>query len=281
MFGSILLCNLRLLSKPWSLLADITTSKLSPSVRVDSTMKSCPSISVDISASSSGTPSATAVAVSGASCDSAGSLLLCPTTLVAFPSLSGQQASFSSVLVHDSTLLWLLQAVLQDLVQCSVVLATELRVQHSEPSTQSSAVATLVLHLPFLGPCRIARQSRQFKEFRVPQRHRDSHKLSSTRDFASRPPTSSTLVQTTTDELHSSRDSPTSSTLVQRTRNRQDTGFNSAPRPCLPCICSVSCAQLSFTLKPDNGLCNTHDECACESSLSMSRLVYRLKASAV
>ena len=43
----------------------------------------------------------------------------------------------------------------------------------------------------------------------------------------------------------------------------------------------MSCAQLSFTLEPDNGLCNTHDECACESSLSMSRPVYRLKADAV
>ena len=67
---------------------------------------------------------------------------------------------------------------------------------------------------------------------------------------------------------HSFRDLPRTSTLVQQTRNRQDAGFISAPLPCLPCICSVSCAQLSFTLEPDNGLCNTHDECACESSLS-------------
>ena len=115
--------------------------------------------------------------------------------------------------------------------------------QHSEPSAHSPAVATLVLRLP-VGPSRIARQSREFKGFsqldkavdrettrsaRVPQRLRDSHNLSSTRDFASRPPTSSTLVHTTTDELHSSRDLPTSSTLVQQTRNRQDTRFNSAP----------------------------------------------------
>ena len=41
----------------------------------------------------------------------------------------------------------------------------------------------------------------------------------------------------------------------------------------------VLCA--TFTLEPDNGLCNTHDECAGDSSLSMSRPVYRLKASAV
>ena len=80
---------------------------------------------------------------------------------------------------------------------------------------------------------------------------------------------------------HSFRQQPTSSTrreirqrapLVQQTRNRQDTGCNSAPLPCLPCICSVFCAQLAFTLEPANGLCNTHDECACE---------YRLKTSAV
>ena len=125
-YGPHLLCNLRQLLKPWSPPADITTSKLSPSVSADSTVKSCPSICVDISASSSGTPSATAVDVT-ASGDSTTndkaprtfgntptrssrpswptrrSLLLCPRTLVAFPSLSGQQASFSSVLVHDST----------------------------------------------------------------------------------------------------------------------------------------------------------------------------------
>ena len=35
--------------------------------------------------------------------------------------------------------------------------------QHSEPSTCLPAVATLALHLPFLGPSRIARQSREFK----------------------------------------------------------------------------------------------------------------------
>ena len=48
-----------------------------------------------------------------------------------------------------------LQAVLQDLVQCSVDSATELH---------SPAVATLALRLPF-GRSRIARQSREFKEF--------------------------------------------------------------------------------------------------------------------
>ena len=29
---------------------------------------------------------------------------------------------------------------------------------------------------------------------------------------------------------------------------------------CLSCICSVPGAQLSFTLEPDIGLCNTHDD---------------------
>ena len=61
-YGSHLLCNFRQLSKPWSPPADITTSKLSPSVRADSTMKSCPSVSVNSPASSSSTPSATDVA---------------------------------------------------------------------------------------------------------------------------------------------------------------------------------------------------------------------------
>ena len=46
-YGSHLQCNLRQLSKLWSPPADITTSELSPSVRADSTPKSCPSISLD------------------------------------------------------------------------------------------------------------------------------------------------------------------------------------------------------------------------------------------
>ena len=43
----------------------------------------------------------------------------------------------------------------------------------------------------------------QHSATRGPQQLRDSHKLSATRDFASRPPTSSTPVQTTTDKLRS------------------------------------------------------------------------------
>ena len=41
------------------------------------------------------------------------------------------------------------------------------------------------------------------------------------------------------------------------------------------CRASPLCPVRNFRspLEPDNGLCNTHDECACESSLSMSRLV--------
>ena len=58
---------------------------------------------------------------------------------------------------------------------------------------------------------RVQRSEVSTSQLPSPETHRDSRKLSSTRDFASRPPTSSTLVQATTDELHSSRDSPTSS----------------------------------------------------------------------
>ena len=43
-----LLCNLRQLSKPRSPPADVTTSKLCPSVRVDSTLKACPPFSTDV-----------------------------------------------------------------------------------------------------------------------------------------------------------------------------------------------------------------------------------------
>ena len=46
-YGFHLPCSMRQLSKPWSPLANITTSTLSPSVRDHSTMKSCPSISAD------------------------------------------------------------------------------------------------------------------------------------------------------------------------------------------------------------------------------------------
>ena len=87
---------------------------------------------------------------------------------MAFPSLSGQQASFSSsacALVQrrrDCS-----QAVLQDLVQCSVVLATELRVQRSDSSKRSPAVAK---HLPFLDvrlvPCHESDRTPRAKGFK-------------------------------------------------------------------------------------------------------------------
>ena len=119
-YGFHLPCSLHQLSKTWSPPADITTSKLAPSVRADSTM------TADISASSSGTnrnccccdhvlrlcckrQSSTHVLgthqtrSSRPSWPTRRSLLLCLRTLTAFPSLSGQQASFSSVLVNDST----------------------------------------------------------------------------------------------------------------------------------------------------------------------------------
>ena len=56
MYGFHLPCSLRQLSKPWSLLADMTMSKLSPSVRADDTTKSCTFISADVSTPNSGTP---------------------------------------------------------------------------------------------------------------------------------------------------------------------------------------------------------------------------------
>ena len=46
-------------------------------------------------------------------------------------------------------------------------------------------------------------------------------------------------------------------------------------KKCLPCFCSVSCAQLSFTLEPDDGLCAHVDELDVHTShhCLMSRLV--------
>ena len=105
-----------------------------------------------------------------------------------------------------------------------------------------------------------------------------------------RPDTNSCHVTSRHDQRTSSttrsetRKSQSRSPEGQATRSlptRNGHGFNCAPLLCVSCMCSVSCAQLSFTLEPDNRLCNTHDECACESSLSMSHPVYRLKASAV
>ena len=69
-YGFHLPCSLRQLSKPWSPPADMTMSKLSPSVRADNTTKSCTSLSADVSTPSSGTPIATVAAVT-TSCDSA------------------------------------------------------------------------------------------------------------------------------------------------------------------------------------------------------------------
>ena len=69
-YGFHLPCSLRQLSKPWSPPADMTMSKLAPSVRADNTTESCPFISADVSTPSSGTPVATVAAVT-TSCDSA------------------------------------------------------------------------------------------------------------------------------------------------------------------------------------------------------------------
>ena len=53
---------------------------------------------------------------------------------------------------------------------------------------------------------------------------------------------------------------PCSASTTARIRGK---GLNGAPLPCLPCFCSVSCAQLSFTLEPDDGLCAHMDERTC------------------
>ena len=132
--------------------------------------------------------------------------------LVAFPSLSGQPASFSSVLVRGSASSSWLQAVVQDLVQYSVVLATTLQGQRSNHSEYSPAVTMLATHLPFSGPNRIARQTQGFKgqgQLVTP---------------ASGPPTSSTLVQRFVDGLR---------TGVDHQRQAKH-GRNSAPLPWLP-----------------------------------------------
>ena len=70
LYGFHISCSLRHLLKPCSPPADMTTSKLSPSVRADSTTKSCQSISADISTPSSSTPT-TPIAGVTTSCDSA------------------------------------------------------------------------------------------------------------------------------------------------------------------------------------------------------------------
>ena len=53
---------------------------------------------------------------------------------------------------------------------------------------------------------------------------------------------------------------PCSASTTTRSRGKE---LNGAPLPCLPCFCSVSCAQLSFTLEPDNGPCAHMDERTC------------------
>ena len=132
-----------------------------------------------------------------------------------------------------------LHAVLQDLVQCSVVLATELRVQRSDSSKRSPAVAMLATHLPFLDvrlvnnlvTSRIARQSQGFPESHgssLTSRHQGQTRTARgcfPRDFASRPPTSSTLAQRF-------------ATLSRDQMNKQDT------RSATMIAGAVSCAQL-------------------------------------
>ena len=56
------------------------------------------------------------------------------------------------------------------------------------------------------------------------------------------------------------RQPPCSASTTPRSRGKE---LNGAPLPCLPSFCSVSCAQLSYTLEPDNGLCARMDERTC------------------
>ena len=185
-------------------------------------MKSCPSISVDFPASNSGTPSGTAVAVA-ASCDSTANDKAPRTTrnyTGAFPSLSGQQASFSSVLVHGYR---------RDCSKqfcktlCDVLLSSQLSFECSILIRQRIHLLLQRSYCIFHFWDRVGSHARvkslrsegfhrQHSATKGSQQLRDNQELSSTRDFASRPPTSSILVQTTTDEFTSSRDSPTSST---------------------------------------------------------------------
>ena len=150
---------------------------------------------------------------------------------------------------------------MRDLVRCSVVLATEYGVlirQSTHLFFCNSRNASSI------SGCS-ARQQPRRESVRTPEPRVSRVTLFVT---CASQPTSSALVQRTeypdTNSCHvtSRHDKPTSSTTCSETRNSQSRspeglGFKSAPLPCLPRICSVSCAQLSFTLEPDNGLCNT------------------------
>ena len=119
-------CSLRQLSKPWSPPADMTMSKLSPSVRADNTTKSCTSLCRRLNCefrhtsrnycccdhvlrlsgnrqSSTHVREHTIHVVLDLLGPHIEDVLLCLRTLAAFPSLSDRQASVSSVLVNDST----------------------------------------------------------------------------------------------------------------------------------------------------------------------------------
>ena len=56
------------------------------------------------------------------------------------------------------------------------------------------------------------------------------------------------------------RQPPCSASTTTRSRGKE---LNGAPLPCLLCFCSVSCAQLLYTLEPDNGLCARMDDRTC------------------
>ena len=216
--GFHLPCSLRQLSK----------SKLSPSVRTDSTMKS----STQISFPSSGTPTATVVALTASlrlcckrqssthfrgHTDLHGSLLLC----LNFPSLSGQQVSFSRYLRTIQ------QSTKHCIFHCDRVVHTpkpRVKVKGQIVTSRHDQKPKDNLRLWSTTSNEFLTRSNE-NEQRVPHSFRP----------ASRPVSQPTFAIT--------KRQATNVLSKHRTRNGGK-GLNSAPLPCLPCICSVSCATL-------------------------------------
>ena len=141
--------------------------------------------------------------------------------------------------------------------------------QHSDPSTHSPAVATLVLRLP-LRPSRIARQSQgsrvkgsvQFVTFasRPATKEQTAFRRQPATSFPARSRDSSTSFPLA--DHQSRQDKRTRDALFTRApQHNRTSGFSSAPLPCLPCICCVSCAQSMTFMLDTKALCNT----SCDS----------------
>ena len=183
--------------------------------------------------------------------------------------------------------------------------------QHSEPSTHSSAVATLALHLPFLGPSRIARQCREFKDFHnsaVSDRQKHTETVASCLpNVTSRHDHQETMCDfgvTTSNEFltrsndnqqrvsHSFRRASRSFQIRNpRSRSTEDrqppcsasTATRSRGKAALRhhvCRVSALCPARNFRSRSNQTMGCAHawmSGRAYESSLSMSRLVYKLK----